>query len=61
MQQQPLWQASPERKQASNMQAFLERANSEYSLNLSSYAELHQWSVEQREAFWSLLWRYAQV
>lgn len=61
MQQQPLWQASPERKQASNMQAFLERANSEYSLNLSSYAELHQWSVEQREAFWSLLWRYAQI
>lgn len=61
MEQQPLWQASPERKQASNMQAFLERANSEYSLNLSSYAELHQWSVEQREAFWSLLWRYAQV
>ena len=61
MQQQPLWQASPERKQASNMQAFLERANSEYSLNMSSYAELHQWSVEQREAFWSLLWRYAQV
>jgi acetoacetyl-CoA synthetase len=61
MQQQPLWQASPERKQASNMQAFLERANSEYALNLSNYAELHQWSVEQREAFWSLLWRYAQI
>lgn len=59
--QQPLWQASPERKQASNMQAFIERANSEYSLNLSSYAELHQWSVDNREAFWSLLWRYAQV
>ncbi|WP_420588832.1 acetoacetate--CoA ligase [Bacterioplanoides sp.] len=61
MTQDLLWQASTERKQASNMQAFLERANSEYSLNLSSYAELHQWSVEQREAFWSLLWRYAQV
>lgn len=61
MEQQPLWQASPSRKQASNMQAFLEQANSEYSLNLDSYAELHQWSVDNREDFWSLLWRYAGV
>ncbi len=61
MNQDLLWQASPQRQQASNMQAFLERANSEYSLNLNSYADLHQWSIEQREAFWSLLWRYAKV
>jgi acetoacetyl-CoA synthetase len=61
MTQDLLWQASPQRQQASNMQAFLERANSEYSLNLNSYADLHQWSIEQREAFWSLLWHYAQV
>ncbi len=48
--QQPLWSPSPERAAASGMAAFMHHAG------FADYDALWQWSVEQPEAFWSMIW-----
>jgi len=56
MNEQPLWQPSAQRCAAANLHAFAARAGLP-----ADYAELHRWSLEQPEAFWSLLWDFAAV
>jgi acetoacetyl-CoA synthetase len=51
----PLWSPSPDRAAATDMARFMALAGKK------SYAELHAWSVAESEAFWSLLWEFAQV
>ncbi|SHG11111.1 acetoacetyl-CoA synthetase [Microbulbifer donghaiensis] len=58
---QPLWQPTPEAIAATQMDQFRRRVNERHQLNLADYAELLQWSVDQRETFWSDLWDYAEV
>jgi acetoacetyl-CoA synthetase len=70
----PLWTPSNERIANSNMLDFMRQAaeKNTNSLVISStsgpangkienYTELHQWSIEQPEAFWSLVWQYAGI
>jgi len=47
-----LWQPDAERIAQSRMDQFRRDINQRHGLALSSYADLHRWSVEQREAFW---------
>jgi acetoacetyl-CoA synthetase len=61
----PLWTPSRERIENSNMLGFMQQA-SEYAQNntgnsIKTYSELHQWSIEQPEAFWSLVWQYSGI
>ena len=56
-----LWEPSAERKAASNMAAFMARANAEKGAGANDYRALHRWSVEQPEAFWDLLWDDAGI
>ncbi len=56
-----LWSPSRERAAASAMADFMRVASSASGLNLASFRDLHAWSVEEREAFWSLLWDYCGV
>ena len=50
-----LWEASQQRKESTLMhQLMVERG-------FSSYKDLHKWSVEQREEFWSLLFNKFEV
>jgi len=56
MNEQPLWQPSAQHCAAANLHAFAARAGLP-----ADYAELHRWSLEQPEAFWSLLWDFAAV
>ena len=30
-------------------------------LNFANYDELYQWSVENIEAFWAEMWRFAEI
>jgi acetoacetyl-CoA synthetase len=65
----PLWQPSPQRIERSNLTAFARLAASEGApvsaprpgRAVLDYARLHAWSVEQPEAFWSCVWRFAGV
>jgi len=51
----PLWTPTPERAAQTGMARFMARAGK------TSYAELHAWSVERPEEFWSLVWDFCGV
>ncbi|WP_330206053.1 acetoacetate--CoA ligase [Pseudomonas sp. AM14(2022)] len=50
-----LWQPDAERIAQSCMDQFRRDINQRHGLALSSYTDLHRWSVEQREAFWQAI------
>jgi acetoacetyl-CoA synthetase len=55
MSERPLWTPSPERAAATLMARFMARTGHR------DYAALHRWSVEERAAFWSLVWDFCGV
>jgi acetoacetyl-CoA synthetase len=57
----PLWTPSAERIEAAPMTAFMKAAAERSGLALGSYGELHRWSVDDREAFWNLVWDFCGV
>ncbi len=56
-----LWQPSPEKIQQSNLTAFEQQVKDRYGITFADYAELWDWSVTQKEDFWSQLWDFCQV
>jgi len=58
--EQMMWQPGAERVAAANLTAFARLAGS-FANNAADYAQLHRWSVEKPEEFWSLLWDFAAV
>ena len=61
MVRQPLWTPSEEAVKNANLTSFIQHANKRYSAKVSSYAELHRWSVEKVEDFWSAIWEYTGI
>ncbi|MFU0503873.1 acetoacetate--CoA ligase [Pseudaminobacter sp. NGMCC 1.201702] len=57
----PLWTPSAERIAAARMTAFMEAASLRAGKRFATYGELHNWSVEDREAFWNLVWEFCGV
>ncbi|HJS20969.1 MAG TPA: acetoacetate--CoA ligase [Anaerolineales bacterium] len=57
----PLWIPSEERKQDANITRFIREINSRYQLDLSSYAQLYQWSVTNIPEFWAAMWDFAEL
>ena len=43
------------------MAHFTRQAEARFGLELDDYSSLHQWSVDQPEHFWGLLWDYMGV
>ena len=58
---QPLWQPSTERIRASNLNRFTRHLERELGITFADYQQLHQWSVDQPEQFWSQVWRFADI
>lgn len=56
-----LWTPDRERVQQSNMHDFTQWVNQHYSLSLTDYAQLHQWSVTETGDFWTAIWDYCGV
>ncbi|MFJ2319510.1 acetoacetate--CoA ligase [Pseudomonas sp. NPDC087817] len=50
-----LWQPDANRIAHSRMDTFRRLVNQRHSLNLEDYPALHQWSIDQREAFWQAI------
>src|SRR5690625_5737472 len=57
----PLWQPSDALLRDSAMARFMSEANRRHELELEDYEELWRWSVDQREAFWALVWEFFGV
>jgi acetoacetyl-CoA synthetase len=57
----PLWIPSEERKRQANMTRFIEFVNAKYGLQLQTYHELYQWSIENIPDFWAAMWDFAGI
>ncbi len=59
--QKPLWAPSKERIAQAPITAFMQAATQVAGRRIESYDALHRWSIDGREAFWSLLWDHCGV
>lgn len=57
----PLWEPSEQRIKETNMFRFMQTVNQTQGTNCTDYNELYQWSVENIEAFWAEMWRFAGI
>ncbi len=57
----PLWKPSEERVKESNMYKFMQVVNDSYGKNFVEYSDLHQWSVDNLEFFWSEVCRFVGI
>ena len=57
----PLWSPSPEAIASAAISQFARRAEQLSGTKLDSYRALHDWSINEREAFWSLIWDYCGI
>ncbi|KAF2138648.1 uncharacterized protein K452DRAFT_290301 [Aplosporella prunicola CBS 121167] len=46
---------------STKMWAFLQHINQKYGLQLQTYKELHAWSIEHIDAFWSEVWHFVGI
>jgi len=58
---QPLWSPSQASIDAANMTRFIAQVNQNYGLAIADYDMLYQWSVNEKEAFWSELWDFCGI
>ncbi|GAB2528698.1 acetoacetate--CoA ligase [Microbulbifer agarilyticus] len=58
---QPLWQPTAEAITATQVDQFRLQVNELHQQSLPDYHALHQWSVDNREAFWNQLWDFGEV
>jgi acetoacetyl-CoA synthetase len=57
----PLWQPTPERVAGLPLTAFAAEAERRTGRKFPDYAALHAWSIEDRAAFWNLLWDFTGI
>ena len=57
----PLWKPSPDRVAAAPLTAFMAAASGRAGRRFADHGELHRWSVDDRESFWSLVWDFCGV
>ncbi|RCS24642.1 acetoacetate--CoA ligase [Phyllobacterium salinisoli] len=57
----PLWVPNDAAIAASPLTGFMEAARAATGLALPDYDALHAWSVQDREAFWSLVWDWGGI
>ena len=61
MTDRPLWTPSAARMAEANLTRFVAAANARHGLRLTGFRDTLRFSVEQPEAFWSLLWDFCGV
>jgi acetoacetyl-CoA synthetase len=55
----PLWKhADP---QSTPMYQYLQRVNETHGLQISTYPELHRWSIENIDEFWQSVWNFVGI
>jgi acetoacetyl-CoA synthetase len=60
--QKPIWSPSPERIERANLSRFMRFVREETgNADLNSYAPLWQFSVDQPERFWTLVWDFCGI
>jgi acetoacetyl-CoA synthetase len=57
----PLWQPTQERAEQTALAEFAAEVSTRIGADVTNYDQLHQWSVEQRGAFWDCVWDYSSL
>ena len=57
----PIWKPTEKKIADSNITAFYKWLEDNHNLSFDSYDKLYNWSVEETELFWSLIWDYFQI
>jgi len=57
----PLWSPTEQQQKNANMWHFMEYINEQYWLNISDYKSLYNWSINQKEDFWSAVWTFCEI
>ena len=57
----PLWTPSDERKRDANITRFMDVVNEWHKLNLASYSDLYNWSVNNIPDFWRTVWDFVDI
>ncbi len=57
-QKNPLWIPDENKIKSSTMYDFMNHVGSKFSLKLTTFDQLHKWSVDERQLFWSEIWDY---
>ncbi len=57
----PLWEPNAKRIKDANLTAFIQSVNNIYDLNLTTFEELHQWSIHHIRNFWRTVWDFCGV
>ncbi|WAP67898.1 acetoacetate--CoA ligase [Jiella pelagia] len=61
MSETPLWTPSAARVEQHPMSRFMQAAHEATGRSFDDFEALHSWSIEDRGAFWSLLWDFAGI
>ena len=56
-----LWAPNAAQIEAARMTAFLRDVQNRFDRNIENYNQLYRWSIDEKEAFWSLLWDFCGV
>ncbi len=57
-----IWQPSNEIKESSNLSRFIELVNQKYLKSIKKeYHDIWNWSVNNVESFWSLIWDFSEI
>ncbi len=57
----PLWIPSGERRRKANVTRFIDFVNEGFGRQISSYNQLHSWSVDNVPEFWTAMWEFGDI
>ncbi len=57
----PLWTPSEEQIARANLTRFIGQVNSRFEKDIKNFDQLHEWSIDERENFWSLVWDFGGI
>ncbi|MDB9869433.1 acetoacetate--CoA ligase [Alphaproteobacteria bacterium] len=56
-----MWSPSDKRVKSSQMYEFMQKINKKHNSNLSSFNDLHNWSIENKTKFWLFIWDFFEI
>ena len=57
----PLWQPDKQLVNDALITRFMGDVNRQFGFSFKHFDELYQWSIDEKESFWSALWDFAEV
>ena len=58
---EPIWRCPNEALRTTNMVRFREKVNAEHGQMFANYYDLHRWSIDHPDLFWSQVWDFCGV